>query len=170
MYDPILIPLDGSERAEKILPYLGPVLAYCDARVIVLGVIDFSDTRPDRYGYVRDAATDYIQGVTQTLVDHGLRAEPMLVEGTPVETILNVASSSGVQLIAMASRGAGGFERLLGSTTERVARRADAAMMVYKAGRSHGHPSAAPPLPPPLGAGSRPPFPNGYRGYAARNG
>jgi nucleotide-binding universal stress UspA family protein len=143
MYSKILVPLDGSKTAEKVLPF-----ARCFARslqvpvelVAVVDVIDmarnvsaaeglFLDTLIDdetrRYdNYLRGVAKNFPVGEVQCTVSKGKAAD----------VIIESAAAEKKTLIAMATHGRAGLNRfLLGSVAEKVLRGASNPLLLVRA-------------------------------------
>lgn len=123
MFEVILVPLDGSPRAEAILPYVEGVASANKSKVIFLQVIEPSTmviTPTDMVPYYDTELAERIvqeaklyagarQGEFQA---KGIEAEAMVMQGPVVRTILDVADQKNVSLIAMASHGRTGLARV----------------------------------------------------------
>jgi nucleotide-binding universal stress UspA family protein len=124
MLERILIPLDGSETAEAILPHVRRVLRRHDAETILLHAVppfppDFHLAVPR----IDEDAHRYIRRMNFLLVNDGVRSRGLVRHGAPAETILSVSEEEGVSLIAMSTHGRTGLERLVfGSAAEQVLR------------------------------------------------
>ena len=120
----ILVPLDGSERAEAVLPHVRRILACHDAEVIVLRVAgpsppDIHFISPQRM----KEAERYIRRMEWLLINEGLRARGRVRIGPPERTILDVASEERVSMVAMSTHGRTGLFRVLyGSVAESILR------------------------------------------------
>jgi nucleotide-binding universal stress UspA family protein len=79
-----------------------------------------------------DAALGYLGQLAARLSKHGLAVETRVVMGGPVASeILDLARTSGADLIAMGTHGRRGFERLvLGSVADKVVRGSDTPVLV----------------------------------------
>jgi len=129
MFDRILVPLDGSPRAERALDLL-PALPCRD--VLLLRVTGVEGER--------DAA-DYLSPIAADLAARGMAVEARTVVGDPAERIVEAAAA--VDLIAMTSRGRGaGGQLLFGSVADRVARHAPAPTLIVRAGDDVALPAA----------------------------
>lgn len=120
----ILVPLDGSETAEAILPHINQTLAKPGTEILLLRVVEqlFSDTVPTLGPFLTDA-DEYLRGVYVRITAPDVRVRARVEHGSPVKTILRVAEEEQVSLIAMASHGRSGLDRvLMGSVAEGVVR------------------------------------------------
>jgi nucleotide-binding universal stress UspA family protein len=121
--DCILVPLDGSERAEVALGWASALPAQ---RVRLLRV--WPEEHPDSQEAVR-----YLEEVAARLRPPGRTIETRIAHGGPAEGIVNDAVDA--DLIVMSTQGAGGGGRLLfGSVADRVARHAPAPTLLLRGG------------------------------------
>ena len=144
----ILLPLDGSERSEAIIRYLRPFLVGRDAMVTLLGVIeDTSDASPpELLVQATRHASDYLRTIKEHLDHFGVQAHVQVHTGPAARTIVQCATDLGVELIALASHGHRGLDRIFyGSTAERILRTSHVPVLLVK---SVGHRRAD--GPPPL--------------------
>jgi nucleotide-binding universal stress UspA family protein len=143
MFDSIILPLDGSELAERAIPYAAELGRGFGTPLTIVRVLSPFTNFPDPYAYKRvDAivaqekadATAYIEGKAEELRGTGLDVEGVLRMADPAETILEVASGKAAPLIAMATHGRGGLARwAFGSVAERIVRGADAPVFLVPA-------------------------------------
>lgn len=144
MYKTILVPLDGSGRAEAILPHVQALAAAHQSLVILLGVVepgpvlvDPHETRVQLYldelKRRTDDATTYLDTRCGELNAMGLNVETRLVHGPVVEAIIQIAESEGADLIAMASHGRSGLGRVFyGSVAAGVLQRVDRPLLLIR--------------------------------------
>jgi len=128
----ILVPLDGTEIAGEIVPYVQYVTARPEADVTLLHVLpDLTRYDPTYIESARKTAVAHMDGIfTQlsTVVDR-LHCEFRM--GDPVSEILKFAALQRTSLIVMPTHGRKGFERLLsGSVTEHVMRQSHCPMLL----------------------------------------
>lgn len=128
MYKNILIPLDGSKLAEAILP-AALALAKPGCRLILMRVtpdlwIDDPLTPEQREDFLAKIAQDcqkYLDALAQGLRKEGRCVEVWVTAGEPAEQIIEVATTAQCDLIAMATHGHSGWQRLmLGSVADKV--------------------------------------------------
>ena len=134
---PILVPMDGTEVSEGILPWVARIAGQADARLILLTAVDPDGieyppvgppAQPD-WAMFRDQveensrthAQDALQAVVEWLRIRGVSAEGRAILGNPAEEIVRVSEDEGCGLIAMSTHGRNLIGRsILGSVTDRV--------------------------------------------------
>lgn len=145
MYRTILVPLDGSKRAERILPYIEELAANREATVVFLQVIETVALMAGPYDatlyYDKEAsdrmiegARSYLDGLVMELRDKGIAAKAILEFGPTVRSILDVAEREDAELVAMASHGRTGLARAFyGSVAAGVMHQADRPILLIRA-------------------------------------
>jgi nucleotide-binding universal stress UspA family protein len=138
MLERILVPLDGSTRAEAILTELHVLLVRYDAEVILLRVVVPPTTmNPPEYARLLDErradAHAYLQRLVGELTGAGATARGVVYEGSPAEAILAGAREQAATLIALTTHGRTGLARWdLGSVTEKVLRGSECPILVTR--------------------------------------
>ena len=145
MYATILVPLDGSQRAERILPHVEALAQRCKSTVILLQVIDpMTTVMPFRGGgpvlaptlldeYTKNSQ-HYLSGLQTKLRAKQLEVKSMIKIGAPVTTILEMAEQENADLIAMASHGRTGLARVFyGSVTAGIMQQVDRPLLLIRA-------------------------------------
>ena len=134
MYERILVPLDGSEVAEAILPFAEQIAGPLDAEVVLLRVIEPPSpielvasggvVAPDTFTLRDLEAKAYLSEIQRRLSKKGIRVRlRVALGGPPAEEVLAAAQATSADLIAMATRGRSGLGRaLFGSVAESVLR------------------------------------------------
>ena len=131
MYKKILVPLDGSELAECVLPHAKEMVAgHGEAKVILLRIVEPlpAGTPPavdfevvQRAGV--KASEEYLARIKARLTKEGLDVETRVLTGRPAETITDFAQREKVDLIALATHGRSGVSRwVFGSVADRLVR------------------------------------------------
>jgi len=139
MFERILVPLDGSPRAEEILPHLERILAREDAEILLLRVIDPADAAglvlADDLRYAeREDAQRYLHGLLRKLGPRVAKIHARVADGWPPDQILETAAAEGATLIAMATAARTGLERwAIGSVADHLARRSDVPLFLVRA-------------------------------------
>ena len=119
MFEQVLVPLDGSELAEGILPYVSQLAHRIDAKVLLLSVVDpLKSSETAGFTLRRE-----LEEVERRLIEEGIEAASIVSYGDPADQIMRVADVEGCDLIAMATHGRGALGRVFhGSVTDRVVR------------------------------------------------
>jgi nucleotide-binding universal stress UspA family protein len=141
VYKRALVPLDGSQVAEAIIPFILDIAGPLDMAVRLLQVMepyppvtDGSTTVfvDDPIARERDAE-EYLAPIAAELRGRGVDATWEVRHGAAADTILSVAKSFRADVIAMSTHGRSGLGRLLfGSVAEHVLRRADVPVFLMR--------------------------------------
>jgi nucleotide-binding universal stress UspA family protein len=146
MYRKILVPLDGSGRAEAILPYVEDLAHRFGSSVVFLQVLESvydavlsSDVTVERLTQAaeqrqqREAET-YLNGRCGEFRERNIEAKTTIARGSVVPTIEAIAAQENVDLIAMASHGRTGLSRVFyGSVAAGVLHRVDRPLLLIRA-------------------------------------
>ena len=145
MYNTILVPLDGSKRAERILSHVEELARRLQARIVFLQVVEPTYDVMDPHGTVMDInielmekrereAETYLAGLQGEFEDRGIQTRTFVEKGPVVSTIIQVAEREGVDLIAMASHGRTGLSRVFyGSVAAGVLHQVDRPLLLIRA-------------------------------------
>lgn len=145
VYKKILVPLDGSERAETVLPYVEDLATRYKSTVLLLqimepGVVDTSpfDAYPEASANKADRRsvriTNYLTEWEQKFQAKGIDTRQRVEQGPVVQLIAEVAVGEDVDLIAMASHGRTGLPRVFyGSAAAGVLNRVDRPLFLVRA-------------------------------------
>lgn len=144
MLERILVPVDGSARAESILPQVRRLAAGRPAELILVRVVEpFPADFHLGISGNHDAA-DYVNGLARALSGQGFRARGLVRTGTPASTLLDSAVAEQAGAIALSTHARTGLTRwALGSVAEELIARAPVPVLVLKA-PAPGEPEPAP--------------------------
>jgi len=144
MYKKILVPLDGSKRAEAILPHAEKMANRYGAEIIFLRVeeldvmlgwdevVDLSKCR-EKFETRMKASESYLAQLKTEFRNKGIQADARVVHGTVVKSILTVAEEMDVDIIVMASHGLSGLPRTFyGSITAGVLQKIDRPLLIIR--------------------------------------
>lgn len=146
MFHHILVPLDGSPRAEQALPVAARLASASGAALTLLKVVtpllevDLNPVKLSRHiDLPLDTdlarANEYLTQVISTSDLEGIDARTEVLTGAAAQCILLFARLQHVDLIVIASHGLTGFKRWwLGSVAQRVARHSPAPVLVLHEG------------------------------------
>jgi nucleotide-binding universal stress UspA family protein len=142
----IIVPLDGSELSEGILPYAKELAKQLNLEVKLIrlygGLSAAGDGfySPDQLDALttrlREETVTYLENKTEEMKRQGLnRISFAAKEGLEPDEILAIARETPDTMIAMCTHGRSGVQRwALGSVTERVVRHSDNPVLVVRAG------------------------------------
>jgi nucleotide-binding universal stress UspA family protein len=151
----ILVPLDGSARAESALPVarqlaksLGTGIVL--ARVTPLVTLRFASADAPLPGETyqqladdqRQLALDYLQQQGQLLRDQGISVKAVLAAGNTVSALLDICATEQIGLVVMTTHGRTGLARFaLGSVADQLVRDSHVPVLLL---HSFSSPSCAP--------------------------
>lgn len=142
----LLVPLDGSTVAEQALRPATTLAGLLEAKLLLLSVVrpTVIHGMPLPTGNAglelelterhQVAAQQYLAAVASRLHESGIRAETQVMFGEhPARAILEVAQQSGATLIALATHGRSGMQRvILGSVADKVVRSTSIPVLVTR--------------------------------------
>lgn len=145
VFSSILVPLDGSDKSEAILPYIKELSRKLKSgvtllRVVVsgyhvhtIGGLDYISLPEEQVERMKAEAGPYLAKVSSEL--KGARAVSAGVRrGDAAEEILKLADENGVSLIAMSTHGHSGIERwTFGSVTHKVLHSGKVSLLLVRA-------------------------------------
>jgi nucleotide-binding universal stress UspA family protein len=145
MFKRVLVPLDGSERAERAIPLAAKIAGASGGAVILARVV----ATPVEYGPVLapHLGADVMESELREFADYltemaglpalsGIATETKVLTGSPALTILQTIALKKVDLVVMTSHGRTGLSRwVLGSVAQHIAQSAPVPVLVL---REHG--------------------------------
>ena len=150
MYKRILVPIDGSETAERGLREAIGIAAAVGATIVVLNVTLESSILMEgmTMAYYKEAAAELVRAAgvmvdqaSKAVTGAGVACETAVVEataGAAWETIVEQAVQRRCDLVVMGTHGRRGLKRLtLGSDAELVVRHAGVPVLLVNAGAKH---------------------------------
>ncbi len=141
----ILVPLDGSGRAESILPHVETLAGCTGASILLMRVVEpvpaivaSHDAWPQLYlDQIEREMVDarvYLNNRQKQLNEKGFTVEVDVVHGAIVPSILELAEQKDASLIALASHGRSGLaSAFYGSVAAGLLHRADRPLYVIRA-------------------------------------
>lgn len=154
MYDSILVPTDGSRVAGNAIDHALELAGRFDATIHALYVVDTEQASGAGLGEdfgvetqhvierLREEGERAVEEVANPADARGIDSVTAVREGKPNQVIREYAAEEGIDCIVMGTHGRKGLDRfLLGSTTERVIRRADVPVLTV---RLHSPPEGGP--------------------------
>jgi nucleotide-binding universal stress UspA family protein len=128
MFQRILVPLDGSTRAESALPVAARLARAYGGSLILVEVIetsrDYGAYRQPLIEEEKGAAKEYLEGVAKSEQAEGVASEVKVLAGAVGATILETVRTAHADLIVM------------GSVTERVLHHTNQPLLVVRPPKS----------------------------------
>lgn len=141
MLEHILLPMDGSVLAERVLPHAVSLTKAFGSKLTLLRVM-YHDEHSDSHDFVnpldwqmrKTEAESYLKSLQNRLADIDVESEIQMIEGKPAHQIVEYANDSDVQMIVMSSHGSSGVsEWNINSTVQKVLLRAKMPVMIVRA-------------------------------------
>lgn len=150
MFKTLLVPLDGSSRAEAALPVARRIARNTGATLVLVRVVSFLSeywpamisAHPSLARAVVEAdleqATAYLEQVAASREMEGISVKITAQFGPPAPTILGVATSYNSDLVVLCSHGLTGITHwMMGSVAEKIARYAAMPVLIVREGSIH---------------------------------
>ncbi len=146
MFQHILVPLDGSSRAEQVLPVAARLARVSGGTITLMAVVRMA---PEAAAYHMTGpflpqtvfrqdlmeARSYLDRVSRRNDLGGIALEKQVGLGDPAATILSYAEEQPIDLIVISSHGYTGIKRwILGSVAEKIARHAPVPVLILREG------------------------------------
>ena len=137
MYQKVVVPLDGSELAECVLPHVETITKGCGVQdVMFVRVVEpfYAPSGEDSYAFNdedvrrinsenKTVAEKYLGKVVEQAGYDGVNVQSEVLSGRAAESIADYATTNKVDLIVIATHGRSGISRWVwGSVADRVLR------------------------------------------------
>ena len=152
MYKKIMVPLDGSELAECVLPHVETFVKGFNLRdVILVRVVE--PEMPSYHGEVPDdpqtiaqreadrqsSAKDYLNKVATRIKHEGTTVRAEVLVGRVTESLAEYAEKNDIELILIATHGRSGVTRWVrGSVADKILRSANVPVLMVRAPGTKG--------------------------------
>lgn len=150
MYSKIIVPLDGSELAECVLPHVEAIAKGCNnPEVILLNIVQTPEKfwsytyldKKDRQQFMSEDASQamgearaYLERIAQDSSIKGLNVKTDVFVGDPAELIADYAGKKEADLIVIATHGRSGVSRwTFGSVADRILRSSCVPVLMVRA-------------------------------------
>jgi nucleotide-binding universal stress UspA family protein len=154
MYKKIMVPLDGSELAECVLPHVQAFISGCQVGVIVLVRVVEPAATSYKGAYVTSAedlakiddntkkieeerknnAAEYLKGVVSRLKLDGVKCQTEVLSGKVADSLADYVEANAVDLILIATHGRSGVSRWVrGSIADRILRASRVPVLMVRA-------------------------------------
>jgi nucleotide-binding universal stress UspA family protein len=142
MFKKILVPLDGSSLADRVLPRVAELAATLQARVTLLhvcyspvaelagegspGTLAAAETQERKF------CEQFLARTCRDLEARGLQADWACLDGVPAREIIAYAQEHGYDLIALGTHGRGEIAWNLGGVADKVAAHATVPVLLFR--------------------------------------
>jgi nucleotide-binding universal stress UspA family protein len=117
MYGMVLVALDGSRNAEKVLPFVESILKPAGGKALLIQVLSPGEDRPEA------AAKAYLKTIASRFGKKKIEAQTEIVLGDPAVAIVGAAEKLKADLVAFTSHGQGGLAQwVFGSVAQKILR------------------------------------------------
>ncbi|MBE3039552.1 MAG: universal stress protein [Chloroflexi bacterium] len=144
MFNTILVPLDGSQLAECVLPHIVAIARSFDAEITLLRILEKNQASAPaqlfdllNWQINKTKAALYLEKTKARFQESGLRARTIVLEGLVAEGITEYAQNQGMKLIVLSSHGHNGLTQWgISSITQKIILSAPTSVLLI---RAHQH-------------------------------
>lgn len=141
MFDTILVPLDGSQLADCVLPHVAAISRAFDAEIILLRMLEknLAGTSAQMFDLLnwqinKTKSALYLEKTKERFQDLSVRARIAVVEGLVAKGIIEFAQSEGIKLIVLSTHGRNGLtEWGISSITQKIILSAQTSLLLVRA-------------------------------------
>lgn len=141
MFQHILVPLDGSGRAERAIPVAACIARATEGSLLFVRVVTQPGDSlsvvepfvwPQEVAVPADhPASVYLETIARMPELHGIPVQTRVLTGTPAQQILSCIEAQAIDLVILSSRGETGLKRwAFGSVTQKVLRHSTAPVLI----------------------------------------
>lgn len=152
MYKKIMVPLDGSELAETVLPHVEAFIeGFNVTDVILVRVVEparvpysvdgavYSEDLVKLDASRKSSAKDYLDQIAGRFKHEGTAVRSEVIVGRTTESLVDYAEQNGVDLIIIATHGRSGVTRwVMGSVADKLLRSASVPVLMIRVPGSKG--------------------------------
>jgi nucleotide-binding universal stress UspA family protein len=141
MFDTILVPLDGSQLADCVLPHVVAIARPFDAEIILLQMLEknHAGTSAQLFDLLnwqinKTRSALYLDKVQARLENSNIRVQTEVLEGLVAEGITEYAQKRGMKLIILSSHGGHGLTQWgISSITQKIILSAQTSLLIVRA-------------------------------------
>ena len=143
MFQRILVPLDGSKRAERALPIAARLAHRAGGSIVLVQVVNipigYSPAQTQSVALKQEVlqitseARKYLADFSSSDILTGIPTEIEVSYGEPASTILNMVPTQNVDIIIICSHGSTGMRHwVLGSVAQKIARHSSVPVLILR--------------------------------------
>jgi nucleotide-binding universal stress UspA family protein len=141
MFDPILVPLDGSQLAECVLPHVVAIARTFDTEITLLRMLEKKQAGTSaqlfdllNWQINKTRAALYLEKTKVHFQESGLRVRTSVIEGLEAEGITEFAQNQGMKLIILSSHGRNGLTQWgISNVTQKIILSAPTSLLIVRA-------------------------------------
>jgi len=141
MFDSILVPLDGSQLAECVLPHAAAFACSFDAEITLLRILEKNQTGVTaqlfdllNWQIQKTKASLYLEEIKERFKESNILVRAVILEGLVAEGINEYAQNQGIKLIILSSHGRHGLTQWgISSITQKIIMSAPTSVIVVRA-------------------------------------
>jgi len=147
MFDTILVPLDGSQLADCVLPHVAAIARSFDAEVTLLRMLEKNQAGTSaqlfdllNWQINKTKVTLYLEKAKACYQESGIRARTVVIEGLVADGITEYAQNQGMKLIVLSSHGRNGLTQWgISSITQKIILSAQTSLLIVRANQYGSH-------------------------------
>ncbi|MEI7844378.1 MAG: universal stress protein [Chloroflexota bacterium] len=144
MFNPILVPLDGSPLAECVLPHVFAFARSFTPKIALLRIMEKKQVGNSaqlfdllNWQINKTNASLYLEQIKLRLNESGLQAQITVLEGLEAEGITEFAQTQGMKLIILSSHGRNGLTQWgISNLTQKIILNAPTSLLIVRANQS----------------------------------
>ena len=148
MIDTILVPLDGSQLADCVLPHVVAFARSFDAEVTLMRMLEKNQVGTSaqlfdllNWQINKTRAALYLEKTKAYFQESGLQAETIVLEGLEAEGITEFAQNQGMKLIILSSHGRNGLTQWgISNITQKIILSAPTSLLIVRAHQPGAYP------------------------------
>jgi nucleotide-binding universal stress UspA family protein len=141
MFNPILVPLDGSQLAECVFPHVSAMAHSFEAEITLLRILEKNQAGAPaqlfdllNWQINKTKAALYLEKMKARMQEAGLQARTVVLDGLVAEGITEYAQSQGMKLIILSSHGHTGLSKWgISSTAQKIILSAPTSLLIVRA-------------------------------------
>jgi nucleotide-binding universal stress UspA family protein len=141
MFNPILVPLDGSQLAECVLPHVAAMAQSFEAEITLLRILEKNQAGAPaqlfdllNWQINKTKAALYLEKMKVRMQESGLRVRTMVLDGLVAEGITEYVQKQGMKLIILSSHGHSGLTQWgISSIAQKIILSAPTSLLIVRA-------------------------------------